>query len=76
MTEPVDPHDHPPPLSSEASSLGTGQPALQVVGLDDLKGALKSVFDEALAQFKAEQPTGSSTISGGEHIQLSLSEVI
>ena len=66
MMEPRDPPPPPPP-SSEALSSGTGQPAVQVVG------ALKSVFNKALAQFKAERPTGSSTISGGKHTQLSLS---
>ena len=43
------------------------QPVVQVVGV---KSALKLVFDEAQAQFKAERPTGSSTITGGKHTQL------
>jgi hypothetical protein len=50
-----------------------------MVDLDDLKGALKSVFDKALAQFKVELPTGASTSTGGEHIKHSrpsLDEVI
>lgn len=68
MTEPVD-----PPPSSGTSSGTEQQAAMQVVGLDDLKGALKSVFDEALAQFKTERPTVASTITGGEHTQPSLS---
>ena len=41
--------------SSETSSGTERQAALQVVGLADLKSALKSAFDEALAQFKEEQ---------------------
>ena len=65
MTEAV---DLPPSLGTPAGTFsGTKQQAaMQVVDLDDLKGALKSVFDEALAQFKAERPTGASTIMGGE----------
>ena len=72
MTEPVD----PPPSSgtSAGTSSGTEQQAvMQVVGLGDLKGVLKSVFNEALAQTKVERPTGASTITGGKHTQSSLS---
>jgi hypothetical protein len=74
-----------PPTSSGAvvnppSTSSTEQPqAAQVVGLDDLKGALKSVFNEALAQIKAELPTGVSASTGGERIKYSrpsLDEVI
>lgn len=49
---------------------GTEQQApMQVVGVDELKGALKSVFDKALAQFKAVQPARATE---GKHTWPSL----
>ena len=56
-----------PAASGSSSETSSGTAALQVVGLADLKSALKSAFDEALAQFKEEQPSVASTTSGGEH---------